>query len=75
MMATVRVKFLRGTSLGDGTDAYPGDVKDIDARLLPAFIQQGRVVEVDVIAAPEVLPESAPDTVPEKPVRKGKKNA
>jgi hypothetical protein len=71
MMATVRVKFLRGTSLGNGTDANPGEVKDIDARLLPAYLQQGRVVEVEEIAAPA----AAPDPVPEKPVRKGKKNA
>lgn len=73
-MTTVRVKFLRGTSLGNGRDAMPGEVVDLDRRLFAAFLQQGRVVAV---AAAEPAP-AAPvsdDAAPAKTIRKGRKNA
>jgi hypothetical protein len=63
MMATVRVKFLRGTSLGNGSDAMPGDVIDIDAHLLPAYLLQRRVVEVP---PPPAVTEAAPVAVPKR---------
>lgn len=66
MMDTVRVTFLRGTSLGDGRDARPGDVVDLDRRLFAQFAQQGRVVEVASADSHGAQP-PAP--------RKGKKNA
>ena len=67
MMDTVRVKFLRGTSLGNGSDAQPGEVVSIDRRLFAQFVQQGRVVEVADTPVAEVEKTAA--------VRKGKKNA
>ena len=68
-METIRVKFLRGTSLGNGSDAAPGDVVDLDRRLFAQFAQQGRCVEV---ATPVAEPAAADAPAP---VRKGKKNA
>lgn len=73
-MDTVRVKFLRGTSLGNGCDAFPGDVVDLDRRLYAQFAQQGRVVQVavaDIAPAAEIAPPDASD----KPIRKGRRNA
>lgn len=63
-MQTARVRFLRGTSLGGGRDAAPGDVVEIDARLLPGYLAQARVTVVQ-----------EPDNRTEKPARKGKFNA
>ena len=72
-MTSVRVKFLRGTSLGNGRDAMPGEVIDLDRRLFAQFVQQGRVVEV----APEPAPAAPQETAAaaDKPIRKGRKNA
>jgi len=82
-MGTVRVKFLRGTSLGNGLDANPGEVMDIDRRLFAAFVQQGRVVEVPATDdQPAPAPVADASGSPDEPVgliakitRKGKKNA
>jgi hypothetical protein len=70
MMETIRVKFLRGTSLGNGRDAAPGAVIDLDRRLFAQFAQQGRVVAVDAPAEPAPMPEPSA-----APTRKGRKNA
>ncbi len=67
MMDTVRVKFLRGTALGNGRDAVPGEVVDLDRRLFAQFVQQGRVVEVPATPTADAEKTAA--------VRKGKKNA
>ena len=75
-MITVRVKFLRGTSLGDGIDAAVGEVVDLDRRLFAQFAQQGRVVEVPTAPAPApAVTEAAPATEAAPPLRKGRKNA
>lgn len=55
-MTAVRVKFLRGTSLGNGHDALPGDVVELDTKLVAAFVQQGRVLVLDASAAPSSAP-------------------
>jgi hypothetical protein len=80
MMATVRVKFLRGTSLGNGSDAMPGDVVDLDRRLFAQFVQQGRVVEIAdteqaVVGVPAAPVDGVPLTPPAAPLRKGKRHA
>lgn len=80
MMEKVRVKFLRGTSLGGGIDAAPGDVVELDRRLYAVFLQQGRCLKVDAeLALKESVQASVESAaVPEpdvKPARKGKKHA
>lgn len=74
MMDTVRVKFLRGTSLGNGKDAAPGEVVDLDRRLFAQFAQQGRVVVVETVAPPPAEAD-APPAAPAPVIKKGKKNA
>jgi len=69
-MTAIRVKFLRGTSLGGGIDAAPGDVIDLTPALYAQFAQQGRVVPVE--AEPSEAPvDATADTL--KPSRKGRK--
>jgi hypothetical protein len=68
MMETVRVKFLRGTSLG-GKDAAIGDVIDLDRRLFAQFAQQGRVVVVSSADA-ALVAEAAEDPKPR--IKRGK---
>jgi len=79
-MTTVRVKFLRGTSLGNGLDAAAGEVVDLDRRLFAQFEQQGRVVEVPepIAPAPALIEPTLADDggtagLP-APTKKGKKN-
>jgi hypothetical protein len=68
-MATTRVKFLRGTSLGNGSDAAPGDVVELDTGLVAVFAQQGRVVVLEA-TEPAPVDEATADS---KPARKAKK--
>lgn len=75
MMDTIRVKFLRGTSLGGGRDAAVGDVIDIDRRLYAQFAQQGRVVVVQESAAPVAAVEAAPEAEDKPIMKRGKRNA
>ncbi len=67
-MTTVRVKFLRGTSLGGGIDVHPGDVLDIEARLFAIWSQQGRVIEVESQESAQV-DEQADAPAADKPKR------
>jgi hypothetical protein len=73
MMDTVRVVFLRGTSLGNGLDAMPGEVVDLDARLLPAYLAQRRIIVLQE-SGPATATATSPAPEPEKPARKGKRN-
>jgi hypothetical protein len=80
MTDTVRVKFLRGTALGNGSDAMPGEVVDLDRTLFAAFVQQGRVVEIAgnqqaSVGVPAENAGGVPLAAPAKPVvapRKGR---
>lgn len=54
---TVSVRFLRGTCLGGGVDAYPGDVVDIPCAQARLFVAQGRAVLAEAVPAP-YTPES-----------------
>jgi len=58
MSATVTVRFLRGTGLGESGFAAPGDVRELDSGTAHLYVAQGRVVVVNTppesFEAPEV---------------------
>lgn len=77
---TVRVEMLRGTCLGNGIDAYPGQVVEVSDTQATQLIAMGRA---RLAAAPAPTTDSvpaagAPAAAPDaeaKPVRKGRKHA
>jgi hypothetical protein len=79
MMMTTRIKMLRGTCLGDGRDAYPGDIVEVGDAQAALLIAQGRARAAGStpLAAPPVPP-MPPVTVasdePAEPKRKVKRN-
>lgn len=59
-----RVEFLRGTVLGTGAVASPGDVAEVDDALALVWVNQGRAIFADGRPAPEdpgiIQPPEAP---------------